>query len=196
MKIRFKTTKTEDIPLEILKPFPYPPKNLTIGSEYVVYAVSEFHNNIWYYVDVDHNSSDCEWIPEIFFELIDHRLSRYWVFLIKKDLPKNRFFLGYSEWANDSYLGKNLVEDEENNEIEIFRAYKERMDLEFPDSSITESAEIMDEEWLMCRKCIDAWQSTDTLDALIKCPMCQTIYNNPRYKNELPHCPHTADNLT
>ena len=60
------------------------------------------------------------------------------------------------------------------------------MDLEFPDSSISEVAQIGDDEWLICQQCFDAWQSTNYVDALVKCPTCQKIYNNPRYKNPWP----------
>jgi uncharacterized CHY-type Zn-finger protein len=58
------------------------------------------------------------------------------------------------------------------------------MNLEFPDPSIVESAQIGDDEWLICPKCIDAWKST-TRDALVICPNCKKMFINPRYKNEL-----------
>ena len=61
------------------------------------------------------------------------------------------------------------------------------MDLEFPDSSIIEIAQIIDDEWLMCSFCIDAWQCKNEIDALVKCPKCNKVLNNPRYQNEFPH---------
>ena len=56
------------------------------------------------------------------------------------------------------------------------------MDLEFLDPSISNFAEIADDDWLMCPKCIDAWKSKGDRDALVKCSKCLTIFKNPRYK--------------
>lgn len=48
-------------------------------------------------------------------------------------------------------------------------------------SSIKEEAEIIDQEWLLCPVCHDAWQS-HSLDAMIVCANCQKILHNPRSK--------------
>jgi hypothetical protein len=61
------------------------------------------------------------------------------------------------------------------------------MDLEFPDSSISETAQVGDGEWLICPSFIDAWKYGSNREALVRCPKCLKVYNNPRYKNEYPH---------
>lgn len=118
------------------------------------------------------------WMPHSFFELSSSHLSRYWIFSFKKDLQKNRFFLGFPEWASQQDFYDNLT-DGEDREVAIFKAYKELMDLEFPDSSISEAAQIGDGEWLICPTCIDAWQSCNSYDALVKCPECRKKNKQP-----------------
>lgn len=186
MKIRCITTKTTNIPLDILESFPHPQKSLDIDKEYVVYALSEIDQNIWYCICDKSYTYFPWWRPYFYFEIIDPRLSRYWIFSAKADAQKNQFFLTFPDWVQDSYFYGNLIEREDDTEVKIFRAYKERMDLEFPDSSIMDFAKILDDKWLMCPKCVDAWESMNSEDALIKCPKCKTIYNNPRYKNKSP----------
>jgi hypothetical protein len=49
-----------------------------------------------------------------------------------------------------------------------------------PDSSIVKSATQLDNIWLMCPDCIDAWEST-TKDAMVICPKCNKAFRNPRH---------------
>jgi hypothetical protein len=58
------------------------------------------------------------------------------------------------------------------------------MDLEFPDPSISDKTQALDDEWLMCPFCIDAWQS-DSKDGMVICPTCHRKLHNPRYENRL-----------
>ena len=182
MKIKCITNKTKDIPLEILTHFTTSDSQvgLITGKEYVVYAISEFYLNPRYCIADEFYSSYPMWIPMNFFEIVDPRPSRYWIFSFKNDKPKIRFFLGFPEWANDEYFYNNIVMEKPRKTD--LKAYKERMDLEFPDASIVNYPQVLDKEWLMCPICIDAWQSTDGKDALIKCPICQKIYNNPQFQ--------------
>ena len=45
---------------------------------------------------------------------------------------------------------------------------------------IKEFAEVLDDEWLMCKICNDAWM-TNSLDAMVICPECDNVLHNPRY---------------
>jgi len=188
MKIRCITNSGKAIALEVVINYTSPksPIPLIVGKEYVVYALSEYYQSTWYCICDELYTYHPMWIPQPFFELIDNRLSRYWVFSFKEDLKKNRFFLGFPEWANQLDFYDNLTDGEEK-EVKVFKAYKELMDLEFPDSTISQTAQIGDNEWLICPSCFEAWQYTINRDALVKCPKCQTILNNPFYKNEWPH---------
>jgi uncharacterized C2H2 Zn-finger protein len=185
MKIKCITNQTLSVPPELLNKYSIDTENFSIkpGKEYIVYAVWIYLGYIWYCICDEDKTFYPMWNPSMLFEITDNRLSRYWIFSLDEDNDKRAPFLSFPEWANDPYFYEELVD---GNSIDInaviFKKYKELMELEFPNSSISEIAQIGDEEWLICPKCVDAWQSTNDKDALVKCPKCQTIFNNPRYK--------------
>jgi hypothetical protein len=154
------------------------------GREYVVYALNVFKKYTWYCI-CEESDFYPMWNPCVLFDIIDTRLSRFWIVGCDED---NMPFLSFPEWVNDAYFYGELIENNSDDiNAVVFRKYKKLMDLEFPDLSISTTAEIADKDWLICPKCIDAWESSNDQDALVKCPICRTIFNNPRYKNEWPH---------
>lgn len=56
-----------------------------------------------------------------------------------------------------------------------------KQELKVPNSNVSISAIALDQKWLMCPDCIDAWES-DSKDAMVICPKCKKIMHNPRYK--------------
>lgn len=153
---------------------------LDVGKEYNVYGMVINYGQVWYYI--------CDRVHDLFplakpaylFEILDNRLSRCWIFGIIEGFEKYPSW-NFPEWINEPYFQDNLTDGEER-EVAIFKAYKEFMDLEFPKSSISEIAQIGDDEWLICPSCLDAWQYSSDRDALVRCPKCLKILNNPRYK--------------
>ena len=119
------------------------------------------------------------------FKIIDNRLSRYWVFGIIEGLESHPSWL-FPEWINEPYFQDNLT-DLAPREVQIFKAYKKFMDLEFPDNTVSGVAQVGDDKWLICVDCLDAWENPDVKDAMVRCPKCGKIFHNPRYKNEWPH---------
>lgn len=160
---------------------------LKIGKDYNVYAMTIHDGYAWYYIYNEYSFYYPVWNPCPLFEIVDGRISRYWVFSYKTavDYFKAYALWIYPEWANDLDYYDNF-KDENEKETTIFKAYREKMDLEFPDSSISQAAELIDSDWLFCPLCVDAWQYSDDKDALVKCPRCQQVLNNPHYKNEYP----------
>ena len=98
MKIKCITKKVKSLPQEILKNYEisYEEFFLKEGKEYVVYALSEYYENVWYCICDESYTYYPTWIPYHFFNLTDNRISRYWVFSFKEDLKKNRFFFWIS----------------------------------------------------------------------------------------------------
>ena len=72
----------------------------------------------------------------------------------------NEFKFSYEELEK---ISNDLIEGELNN----------------PDPSINKSATILDETWLMCPNCIDAWECASK-DAMVICPKCNQVLHNPR----------------
>jgi hypothetical protein len=161
---------------------------LKLDKEYIVYSMTINSGYAWYYVCDENFTYYPIWKPCPLFEIVDNGISHYWIFSYKKGINyiKAHAIWAYPEWASDPDYYDKLTDGDEK-EVSIFQAYKERMDLEFPNSAISSIAEIGDDKWLICPKCMEAWQTTNSKDALVKCPKCQTILNNPRYKNDWPH---------
>jgi hypothetical protein len=162
--------------------------SLERNKEYIVYAMTINEGYVWYYICDNNFSYYPVWKPCPLFEIVDNRISRYWVFSYKKGLnyTKAHAIWSYPEWADDPNYYDKLT-DGDKREVSLFKAYKEKMYFEFSDSIISDTAQIGDKEWLICPCCIDAWQLKNDKDALVKCPKCQKILNNPRYKNEWPY---------
>jgi hypothetical protein len=163
--------------------------DLTIGNYYIVYGMTLRAGYVWYYIhrDKDKNSKYPFWHPCGLFEVVNGQLSKYWVYSFVQEKMQNRLFTqtmwAYPEWANNPYY-YDLLTDEEEIELNIFIKYKSLMDLEFPSPWIKDKAEAMDDHWLFCSYCIDAWQSFST-DGMVVCPTCGRMMHNPNYINPL-----------
>lgn len=185
MKVRCIYNDFSEISDKIKKKYPHclSCSNLTQGKEYLVYAITEFYGYTWFCICEDSFIYFPRYLPFPLFEISDQRLSRYWVFGLQENGFKEIVpCIAYPEWVNEKYYYYDLVEGEKR-EKSKFSKYKELMDLEFPDESITRSVQIGDDVWLICPDCLDAWESPSAIDALVICPFCQKKFNNPRYQN-------------
>jgi hypothetical protein len=185
MRIKCIDNRTSILPESILSFYgSYPNASLIIDKSYLVYTMDEQDGITWFCI-VDEEYSAPRWHPNLFFEVSDPRLSKYWICNFWNDSQDiSHFVLGFPEWTNNKYFYTDLIESEED-VWEIFLKYEKLMYVEFPDPAVVEKAQIGDEDWLICPLCIDAWKS-NTQDALVTRPKCKTVLNNPRYKNELP----------
>ena len=156
---------------------------LKLGENYIVYAMTIYSGYVWYYVCEHEFPSYPKWKPSPLFEVIDGSISKYWIysFILDREIDYEDTTWAYPEWANEPYPYYDKLSDGEE-EVEIFNKYKELMDLEFPDPSVIETAKILDDEWVLCEQCIDAWQSMTTNVGMIRCPYCKQAMHNPRYK--------------
>ena len=152
---------------------------LEIGAIYTVYGMIINHGVLCYYICDRARDLFPIARPMHFFEIIDNRLSRFWVFGIIEAFENYPVWM-FSEWINEPYFQDNITDYEER-EVAIFKSYKESMDLEFSDPSIQETAQIGDDKWLICPMCLDTWQSVNYDGALVRCSNCQAILNNPRH---------------
>ena len=184
MKIKCIENKISVLPQEITNNFGSISDtqfNVCPGKEYVVYALSYFYGHIWYCICEEDYTYYPMWNPDVFFEISDGHLSRYWIFSFRNDAKNQRRpFFSFPEWANDKHYYNGLT-DGDQPERDLFKNYKEKMDLEFNDNSISEVAQIGDSVWVICPLCIDAWESGNIRDAMVKCPNCKTVLHNPRY---------------
>ena len=54
-------------------------------------------------------------------------------------------------------------------------------DRNYNDPKIQDSAQILEDNWIMCPLCQEAWEDT-TIYAMVCCPMCHHKLHNPKYK--------------
>ena len=130
MKIRCLANIGLALPKNYLKPeFCYTPKiefPLTIGQEYIVYALKEWQGNIWYYICDDNYTYYPIQHPAPLFEVIDDRLSSYWRF---KCYPNGLIRLAFEEWLVETSFYDKLT-DQEEREVLIFEKIKQLIDNE------------------------------------------------------------------
>ncbi len=142
MKIRCLANIGLALPKNYLKPeFCYTPKiefPLTIGQEYIVYALKEWQGNIWYYICDDNCTYYPIQHPAPLFEVIDDRLSSYWRF---KCYPNCLIRLAFEEWLVETSFYDKLT-DQEEREVLIFEKIKQLIDNEeYPQKSIFNQTE-------------------------------------------------------
>ncbi len=161
--------------------------DLVLGKEYLVYGILYYEMD-YNYLIFDENRSPF-WYLSNLFEIIENHLSALWYFRHFENSNTFRTIFGYNELVNNEYHNDDLMKENKDNLIEkeeraltIFYKRKKEMDMEFPDFSNKEQATLIDQNWLMCPKCVDAWGS-NSIFAMVECPKCKNIMHNPRYKN-------------
>lgn len=99
---------------------------LTVGKEYVVYAIRAWQGVVWYYICDDNYSYYPIQTPAPLFEVVDSRVSKYWQFMLDAN-GVLRF--AFERWFTDPCFYDKLT-DQEEAEVEIFDKVKELMDAE------------------------------------------------------------------
>jgi hypothetical protein len=160
--------------------------NLTITQTYVVYAKMIKKTTPWYYI-ADDSYSDIEFpvaYPDVFFTIIDHRTSKCWLSSQKMDGGGNETKLStFSDWACDELFYERLV-DWNRHENEIFKRYKEFMDLEFPDPLRYKPILYLDGNWCQCGRCENIWQNHPK-SGMLRCPQCRSIWIDPHWADDV-----------
>ncbi len=151
--------------------------HLTLHKEYIVYGILVSNAVVRYLIanDYDHVG----WAPASLFEIKCDRASRLWAIAIR--VEPNQYYLRvtFSELTRNDELYERFL-DREPEAQRIFNAWRRLADLEFPDPLVKETATAIEGDWLLCPFCLDAWESKSAA-ALLECPTCKRVSNNPRY---------------
>jgi len=102
---------------------------LTIGKEYVVYALAIRDNQVWYYISDDDDLYYPVHQPAPLFEVVDNALSKYWKYAFTPEHLDHLALFGFYEWISDPYFYDRLTDGRER-EVSILRRMKSLMDLE------------------------------------------------------------------
>ena len=99
---------------------------LTVGEEYVVYAMREWQGKVWYYICDDNYSYYPIQTPAPLFEVVDNRVSKYWRLMLDVN---GVLRIAFEQWFTDPNFYDKLT-DREEAEVLIFEKVKELMDAE------------------------------------------------------------------
>lgn len=145
------------------------------GTSYVVYAVRNGHPD-WYFVADESYTYYPFAYPALLFEVIDPSVSRYWFDSDASTFGERTF----KEWATDPYFYDSLTDGAED-AVAVFRRTKAAMDMEFPRPDVRVATTHLDDQWVMCPDCDEAWEASSD-DALTLCPRCGKAYQNAAWK--------------
>ena len=164
--------------------------DVTVGRTYTVYGVAIRNCIPWYFIADD----SYEWslyplaYAPAFFVETDVRVSSCWTIGFRGANVKvegvREVIFSFEEWAQDEVFYERLVNGNES-DLELFQKYKDFMDMEYPLSFVTDTADLVKGNWLMCPKCFDAWES-DSVLGMVRCPKCSTTFLNPKYSPSVP----------
>ena len=110
----------------------------TPQREYTVYGITVFGGHLWFMLCGDDHGDWPYPAPPALFEVIDHRLSRYWkcgIRVVSVPPPAYRQLIediAFPEWCDDALFWERLVHNMEPEAMAIFARYKALMDAEFP----------------------------------------------------------------
>ena len=148
--------------------------HVTVGREYAVYGLL-FTGGLLHYLIYEDNLIPL-WHPTSMFAVVCDRIPRCWRIANWSDSERDFVVVSFPEITESPQALDSLS----NGDRKARAAFYERKQLAFPDPSIREVARLLEGDWLQCPFCADAWQSKNC-NALVRCPACQKISNDPRY---------------
>ncbi len=152
---------------------------LLLDKDYVVYGLTVRKGHLWFYV-VDEGGRDYPvYHPGPLFEVVDGRISKWWVLGYRSTRVNEQVLVSFSEWASEPWNYYDRLSDGDPAAVATFRRYRELMDLEFDDEGVESFAASLDATWLQCPRCQASWRD-DNETALLRCPQCRTVLRRPR----------------
>lgn len=190
MRVRCTDRKFSDLPGDLIKterldPIGMDNERELADRQFTVCGMVYSRGSLWFIVDFRSPYS----LPAMFCDVVDSRISRYFVFrqgMVRTgpDQMHVRYEWGFPELVNDDTFYARTV-DGDPTAIKIFKRYKRLLNYEYPDPAVEEKGIFLQERWVQCPKCWDAWEETFGL-GMAQCPKCKTIVHNPLYKDVLP----------
>lgn len=150
-------------------------KNIDI-LELIILRITKYFNKSMYIGDlISHlvdflnqlNMVDIQW------------KKKFWTFWADLEIE---YALALDQGLEDISYGGNIIIDRA---LQVLKKMTEeklvdmKTYLKISDPYIKESAIVGDDVWLICSKCIDAWEDNSS-SAMVICPKCKYAFHNPR----------------
>lgn len=154
---------------------------VTLVREYIVYGVAFSSRAVVSYL-IQADTGFPQWTPASLFDVVCGRVSRYWILVNWPTSGKYFTVITFPEFVQSQEQHDRLAEGDDLARAMFFRR-KQLADLEFLDPSVQEWAVALEDKWLQCPFCSDAWKS-GCLDAMVRCPTCERVSRNPKCLSE------------
>ena len=160
--------------------------HLNYNNSYVVYGLDiKDSSNISFMLVDDSGSIIPNFYPDLYFEVVDRRTSKYWDDRISDNYSFSIYskispsLITFKEVIENKYFFDDLFNGNENT-INIMKKYIYLFNHEYPNPDI-KYAIIIDINWIMCNHCNEVWEETSEM-GIVRCPKCCTDNNNPLWK--------------
>jgi hypothetical protein len=156
---------------------------LKIGMMYDVFAIY-LEDTVTYEILVDRLDDHTTEFPSFLFKVVDNRLSSFFVLgesgkrFSSNGKAENVPFISFPEWANDKTFYDRLI-DGDREAQHIFNKYKNLLYLEYRHVNIDTKAIILQDNWVQCPICTEAWELDIPNIEMCQCPKCNTVLLNP-----------------
>jgi hypothetical protein len=149
---------------------------MTVDKEYVVYAVCLVDGGFLKYLVYDETNRPRWYFADLFTVTCDHIPSN-WLFHYVGKNPEGtvQALWGFEELVREPGFFDGLVDQESEHLKIFFQKRKPEMDLEFATPNVTACAKWLDDNWVQCESCADAWQPPRRFPGMGRCPYCQTV---------------------
>ncbi len=149
------------------------------GLNYAVYGLDRWEGLDGYYIADSEFWRFPTWYPAALFQTTDPRPSRYWMPSVwaKPGSAGVAAMLIPPCAADQGYL-EDLI-DGEASAVAAFKHYRELMDLEFVDDPARQLAAHLQDNWVQCPSCDDAWEVKDRISEMVRCPYCTAVWLSP-----------------
>jgi hypothetical protein len=158
---------------------------LEVGRTYDVYGLY-LGDTVAYEILLGESDNHTTEFPAYMFKVVDNRLSSFFVLGESKKFNNSVIkvvpFISFPEWANDKFYFEKLIDGDKETQ-EIFNNYKRLFYLEYSHINVSERAILIQDNWVQCSVCTEAWELTNPNFEMCRCPKCSTVFLNP-YKIE------------
>lgn len=148
---------------------------LEVNKYYTVYGIIfGLNDGLHYEILTEHDRYTKDY-PASLFEIIDNRLSSF--FVIGNSITGNGDvvpFISFREWVMDNNYFEKLVDGDVQANL-IFTKYKELLYLEYRHPDVKQIVLHIQDKWVQCPVCTEAWELEYPRFEMCQCPKCGTV---------------------
>jgi hypothetical protein len=147
---------------------------ITIGREYVVYAMTIRGHDVWYYILDDRNLPYPVWHPAPLFSVVDGKVPSSWRYIYTSSADDFLAVWAFPEWAQDPGRYYDQLSDRDEEALAIFSRRRQEIDVESTKDLDVVPGVVLGAGWIQCPRCTEAFKNGSEA-TLTRCPTCATV---------------------